>query len=146
MVRRRSTVRFRDRAPVQRNNSNLSNRLWEPFREPIGPGSSQDQDRPGIALFRSAELCDPGGSVLDSLDGAEDHRRGALDWPADQMPVAIAVMDLGESPVDRHELAVRAGGHVTEGQHAGKHLRRRLELQAQDVGESAFAGFDDGAG
>ena len=25
-------------------------------------------------------------------------------------------------------------------------MRRRLELEAQDVGESAFVGFDDGAG
>src|SRR5450755_4237185 len=47
MVRRRSTVRFRNGAPVQGNNSNLSNRLWEPFRGPIGPGSSQV--RAGIA-------------------------------------------------------------------------------------------------
>ena len=31
-------------------------------------------------------------------------------------------------------------------QNAGQHVRRRLELGAQDVGESAFAGFDDGAG
>ena len=55
-------------------------------------------------------------------------------------------MYLGEPPVDRHGLAVRAGGHVAAGQHAGQRVRRRLELEAQDVGESAFAGFDDGAG
>ena len=55
-------------------------------------------------------------------------------------------MYLGEPLFDRHGLAVRAGGHVAAGQHAGKLLRRRLELQAQDIGESAFAGFDDGAG
>ena len=54
-------------------------------------------------------------------------------------------MYLGKSPVGRHQFAVRAGGHVAAGQHAGKDLRRRRELQAQDVGESAFAGFDDGA-
>ena len=55
-------------------------------------------------------------------------------------------MYLGEPPVDRHGLAVRAGRHVAAGQHAGKDIRRGLELQAQDVGEPAFAGFDDGAG
>ena len=55
-------------------------------------------------------------------------------------------MYLGEPPVDRREFAVRAGGHVAVGQHAGKRIRGRLELQAQDVGESAFFGFDDGAG
>ena len=79
---------------------------------------------------QSAELCDTGGSVLDLLDRAEDHRRGALDRPAHQVPGAVAVMYLGESLLDRHVLAVWAGGHVTEGQHAGKHVRRRLELQA----------------
>jgi hypothetical protein len=60
--------------------------------------------------------------------------------------VAVALLYLGESPFDRHELAVRAGCHVAVGQHAGKRVRRGLELKAQDVGESAFAGFDDGAG
>jgi hypothetical protein len=83
---------------------------------------------------------------LDLLDCAEDHRGGALDRPAHQMPGAVAVMDLGEPPVDRDELAVRAGCHVAAGQHAGKHVWRRLELQGQDVGESAFFGFDDGVG
>jgi hypothetical protein len=63
MVRRRSTVRFRNGAPAKRNNSNLSNRLWESFREPIGPGCSQDQDRAGIApipvcgAMRFGRLC-----------------------------------------------------------------------------------------
>ena len=46
-------------------------------------------------------------------------------------------MYLGEPLFDRHELAVRAGGHVAVGQHAGKLLRRRLKLQAQDLSESA---------
>jgi hypothetical protein len=55
-------------------------------------------------------------------------------------------MDLGESPFDRYKLAGRAGGHVAASQRAGKHVRRRLELQAQDVGKSAFAGFEDGVG
>jgi hypothetical protein len=35
--------------------------------------------------------------------------------------------------------------HVAESQHAGKRVRRRLELTAQDVGKSAFVGFDDRA-
>ena len=98
MVRRRSTVRFRNGAPAQRNNSNISNRPWGPFRGPNGPGSSHHQGRPGIARFWSAELCDPGSSLMDLLDGAEDHRRGALDGPAHQVPWAVAVMDLGEPP------------------------------------------------
>ena len=51
------------------------------------------------------ELCGPGGLVPDLLDCAEDHRRGALDGPAHEVPGAVAVMDLGEPPVDRHELA-----------------------------------------
>ena len=55
-------------------------------------------------------------------------------------------MDLGEPPVDRDELAVRAGCHVAASQHAGKRVRCGLELQAQDVGKSVFAGFDDGVG
>jgi hypothetical protein len=87
-----------------------------------------------------------GGSVMDLLDGAEDHRRGALDRPAHQVPGAVAVLYLGEPLFGRHELAVRTGGHVTERQHAGKRVGRRLELQPQDVSKSAFAGFDDGAG
>ena len=83
---------------------------------------------------------------MDLLDCAEDHRRGALDGPAHQVPWAVAVLDLGEPPFDRHGLAVRAGGHVAASQHAGQYVRCRVELGAQDVGESAFAGFDDGAG
>ena len=55
-------------------------------------------------------------------------------------------MDLSESLFDRDELAVRAGCHVAASQHAGKRVRCRLELQAQDVGKSAFAGFNDGTG
>jgi hypothetical protein len=49
-----------------------------------------------LVFFGSAELCGPGGPALDLLDCAEDHRRGALDGPAHQMPGAVAVMDLGE--------------------------------------------------
>jgi hypothetical protein len=62
------------------------------------------------------------------------------------VPETVAAVYLGEPPADRNELAVRAGGHVAVGQRAGKRVRRRLELQGQDVGESAFFGFDDGAG
>ena len=59
---------------------------------------------------------------------------------------ALAFMDLGESPIDRDELAGRASCHVAEGQRAGKHARCRLELEAQNAGKSAFIGFDDGVG
>lgn len=62
------------------------------------------------------------------------------------MPGAVAVLYLGEPLFGRHGIAVRAGGHVAAGQHAGQRVRRRVELLAQDVGKSAFAGFDDGAG
>jgi hypothetical protein len=55
-------------------------------------------------------------------------------------------MDLGESPVDRYKLAGRAGGHLAASQRAGKGVRGGLELRAQDVGKSAFAGFGDGVG
>ncbi len=55
-------------------------------------------------------------------------------------------MDLGESPFDRDEFTVRAGCHVAVGQHGGKDVRGRLELQAQDVSEPVFAGFEDGPG
>ena len=55
-------------------------------------------------------------------------------------------MYLGEPLLDRHGLAVRAGGHVAARQHAGQYVRCRVELGTQDIGESAFAGFDDGAG
>ena len=83
---------------------------------------------------------------MDLLDGAEDHRCGALDGPAYQMPGALAVVYLGEPLFDRHEFAVRAGGHVAASQDTGQHVRRGIELPAQDVGKSAFAGFDDRAG
>ena len=85
---------------------------------------------------RSAGLCGLGGSLLDLLDRAEDHRRGALDRPAHQVPRAVAGVYLGEPPVDPHGLAVRAGGHVAARQHAGQYVRCRGELITQDVGES----------
>jgi hypothetical protein len=84
--------------------------------------------------------------VVDLLDGKQDHRRGALDRPAHQVILAIPVMDLGKPLLDRHGLAVWAGGHVAVGQRAGQRIRCGFELQGQDVGEAAFAGFDDGAG
>jgi hypothetical protein len=71
MVRRRSTVRFRNGAPVQRNNSKASNRSWEPFREPIGPSSSQGQAKAKllVGLSRLTEvgpgLAQPGPTRLD---------------------------------------------------------------------------------
>ena len=80
------------------------------------------------------------------LDCAEDHRRGALDGPAHQVFWAVAVVYLGEPPFDRHGLAVRAGGHVAVRQNAGQDARCRVEFGTQDLRESAFAGFDDGAG
>jgi hypothetical protein len=55
-------------------------------------------------------------------------------------------MYLGESPVYGYRLAVRAGGHVAARQNAGQRIRCGVELGAQNVCESAFAGFDDGAG
>jgi hypothetical protein len=55
-------------------------------------------------------------------------------------------MYLGESLFDWHEFAIWAGGHVAAGQYVGKRAWRRFELQPQDVGKSAFAGFDDRAG
>ena len=62
------------------------------------------------------------------------------------MSGAVAVLYLGKPLCGRNGLAVRACGHVTEGQHARKRVRRRLELTAQDLSKSAFAGFDDRAG
>jgi hypothetical protein len=53
-------------------------------------------------------------------------------------------MDPGESPLDRHRLAFRAGGHLAEGQRAAKDVRRGFELAAQEVGERAFFGVGDG--
>ena len=116
-------------------------RLNRQFR---GPSSSHIEPRGASLCLRSAELCCPSGSLMDLLDGAEDHRRGALDGPAHQVPGAVAVMYLGEPPFDPHGLAVRTGGHVAASQNAGQHVRRGIELGTQDVGESAFAGFDDG--
>ena len=76
MVRRRSTVRFRNGAPAQRTNSNSSNGPRGPFR---GPSSSHIEPRGASVCLRFAELCGLGGSLMDLLGCAEDHRRGALD-------------------------------------------------------------------
>jgi len=55
MVRRRSTVRFRNGAPAQRINSNLPDGLWEPFRGPIGPGSSQGHSQGQVSCLIQSE-------------------------------------------------------------------------------------------
>jgi hypothetical protein len=47
-----------------------------------------------------------GGSILDLLDRAEDHRRGALDRPAHQVPGAVAVLYLGEPLFGRRPAAL----------------------------------------
>jgi hypothetical protein len=53
---------------------------------------------------QSAELCDMGGFVMDLLDRAKGHRRGALDRPAHQVSWAVAVLYLGEPLFDRRDL------------------------------------------
>ena len=58
--------------------------------------------------LRSVELCRLGGSLMDLLDGAEDHRRGAPDGPAHQVPWAVAVVYLGEPLLGRRRLAAGA--------------------------------------
>jgi len=88
-------VRFRNGAPAQRTNSNTSNALWGPFR---GPSSSHIEPRWASVCLRSAELCGLGGSLMDLLDCAEDHRRGALDGPAHEVPWAVAVMYRAVTP------------------------------------------------
>ena len=60
-------IRFCNGTPGQGINSNLSNKSWEPFREPIGPGSSQIVQ--ASPLFRSAELCASGQPGLGELRG-----------------------------------------------------------------------------
>lgn len=46
-----------------------------------------------------------GGSALNLLDCAEDYRRGMPDRPPDQVPGAVPVMYLSQSPFDCYELA-----------------------------------------
>jgi hypothetical protein len=117
--------------------------------DPVPAMTSHDHMQPRVAsacLLRSVGLCGLGGSLMDLLDCAEDHRRGALDGPAYQVPGAVAVLYLGKPLLGRHGLAVRAGGHVAASEHAGQYVRCRVELGTQDIGEFAFVGFDDGAG
>jgi hypothetical protein len=73
-------------------------------------------------------------------------RSRALSFIMGRVPWAVAVVYRGEPLFGRYGFAVWAGGRVTEGQHAGQRVRCWLELAAQDVGKSAFAGFDDAAG
>jgi hypothetical protein len=63
-----------------------------------------------------------------------DQRGRPADGPADQMSSAVAVVDLGQPPVDVHLLAVGTGGHVAEGQGVCQRRRRGGELAAQDAG------------
>ena len=60
---------------------------------------------------------------VDLVDGLEDQRGGAADGAADQVPGAVAVVDLGQAAAHVHLLAVGAGGHVAEGQRVGQRLR-----------------------
>jgi len=78
-------------------------------RVAVGAALRGPHGHEGIVPLPSAELCGSGGSAVNLLHCAEDHRRGTLDWSADQVPGAVAVMDLGEPPLDRDEFAVRAG-------------------------------------
>ena len=48
------------------------------------------------------------------------------------MACAVAVVDLGQAVVDVDVPAVRAGGHVAEGQRVGQRLRRQGELAGED--------------
>jgi hypothetical protein len=123
-----------------------SNRAREPVPGSRRPGDSALASQLARIAFRSAELRGPGGPAVNLAGCTEDHWRGVLDGPAHRVSGTVAVMDLGERPAGRDELAVRAGGHVAARQHAGKQVRGRLELQGQDVGESVFVGFDAGVG
>lgn len=97
----------------------------------------------GMALFvrRPMRFGQPG---REPAGDAEDYRHAAPESAAHQMPGAAATMDPGESPSGRDELAVRAGRHVAAGQRGGKHIRSGSRLQAQDIGEPAFADLDKG--
>jgi hypothetical protein len=50
----------------------------------------------GINSRPFAKLCDLRDPVTNLLNCAEDHRRGALDRPAHEVPGAVAVLYLGE--------------------------------------------------
>ena len=105
-----------------------------------GAKVSHVEPRGASVCLRPAELCGLGGSVMDLLDCAEDHRRGVPD--ADLLTLdslgRSAVMYLGEPPFGRHGLAIRAGGGVCRRtEHAGQDLRSRVKLGFLDIGESA---------
>src|SRR2546421_6026041 len=86
MVRRRSTVGFRNEAPAQRINSNTSNTSNSPMGPFWGPSSGHIEPRGAPVCLRCAELYGLAGSLMDLLDCAEDHGRGALVGPAHQVP------------------------------------------------------------
>ena len=65
----------------------------------ISPARAGYQALQVCALFQSADLRGPGGSAMNLLDCAQDHRRDALDLPAHQVPGAVAVMDLVQAPL-----------------------------------------------
>ena len=103
MVRRRSTVLSRNEVPAQRTNSNLSNRPWGPFREPNGPGSSQDQDQDQASLccpscltlvwavlYRASRSLRGLAMTPDALRLLQDLRRCLLDPPRQLRPRTVA--------------------------------------------------------
>ena len=82
----------------------------------------------------------------DARNGIGELGRRPSDSAADRIVCAVAGPDFSQALLNGYVLAVWARDHVAVGQHAGKRVWRGLELPAQDVGESAFFGFDDGAG
>jgi hypothetical protein len=79
MVRRRSTVRFRNGAPAQRTNSNISNGPWGPFR---GPSSSHVEPHGAAftAAFATLQSCSgrPGSGHDGFLVAGRRHSQYAL--------------------------------------------------------------------
>jgi hypothetical protein len=98
MVRRRSTVRFRNGAPAQGSNSNILNLLGGHSGGQVDPVPAKAIVVSASRLFLAAELCASGG-CLDLLDCPEDYRRGALHGPAHQVPGTVALLYLREPPV-----------------------------------------------
>ena len=72
-------------------------------------------------------------------------RRGPGQGAADDVAGAVTCAGLGQALVDRHGLAVGAGGHVAVGQRVGQRRGRGPELAGQGGGEPAVGGLDDGA-
>jgi len=62
----------------------------------LGPAPAKTKIFSVAAISSLRELRSSGGSVLGLLDCAEDRRRGALDWPAQEVLWAVAVQYLGE--------------------------------------------------